>query len=47
MSCKVELVEKKDPSIQLETSKTSIKNLFNDLLHKTKVFKYQITVTRV
>ena len=47
MSYQVELVEKKDPLIQLETSKTSIKNLFNDLLDKTKVFKYQITVTRL
>ena len=26
MSCKVELVEKKDPLIQLETSKSSIKD---------------------
>ena len=47
MSYQVELVEKKDPLIQLETSKTSIKNLFNDLLDKTKVFKYQITVARL
>ena len=47
MSYQVELVEKKDPLIQLETSKTSIKNLFNDLLDKTKAFKYQITVTRL
>ena len=47
MSYQVELVEKKDPLIQLETSKTSIKNLFNDLLDNTKVFKYQITVTRL
>ena len=32
MWCKVELVEKKDPLIHLEASKSSIKNLFNDLL---------------
>ena len=44
MSCKVELVEKKDPLIQLEASKSSIKGLFNDLLDETKGFKYQITV---
>ena len=29
---------------QLETSKSSIKDLFSDLLNETKVFKYQITV---
>ena len=44
VSCKVELVEKKDPLIQLEASKSSIKDLFNDLLDETKGFKYQITV---
>ena len=37
-------VELKDPLIQLEASKTSIKNLLGDLLDKTKDFKYQITV---
>ena len=37
-------VELKDPLIQLEASKTSIKDLFGDLLDKTKDFKYQITV---
>ena len=31
--------------VQLETSKSSIKDLFNDLLSGTKSFKYQITVT--
>ena len=44
MSYKVELVQKKDPLIQLETSKSSIKDLSNDLLDETKGFKYQITV---
>ena len=44
MPYKVELVEKKDPLIQLEASKSSIKGLFNDLLDETKGFKYQITV---
>ena len=40
MSYKVEIVEKKDPLIQLEASKTSIKDLFKDLLDETKGFKY-------
>ena len=41
---KVELFEKKDPLIQLEASKSSFKDLFNDLLDETKGFKYQITL---
>ena len=32
---------KKDRIDQLEASKSSIKDLFNDLLHETKGFKYQ------
>ena len=44
ISYKVELVEKKDPIKQLEPSKAYIKDLFNDLLNKTKGFKYQITI---
>ena len=44
MSYKVEIVEKKDPVVQLEASKLSIKNLFNNLLNEIKSFKYQITV---
>ena len=44
MSYKVELVEKKDPIEQLEASKPSIKDLFNDLLNERKGFKYQITL---
>ena len=44
-SYKVEIVEREDPVVQLETGKSSIKDLFNDLfLNETKVFKYQITV---
>ena len=43
-SYKVEIVEKKDPILQLEASKLSIKNLFSDLLNETKGFKYHITV---
>ena len=43
MSYKVELVEKKKHSVtQLEVSKSSIKDLFNDLLNETKGFKYQL-----
>ena len=44
MSYKVEIIEKKDPIVQLEASKSSIKDLFSDLLNETKSFKYQITV---
>ena len=45
MSYKVEIVERKNPIVQLEASKSSIKELFSDLLNETKGFKYQITVT--
>ena len=44
MSYKVEIVDKKDLTVQLEASRSSIKDLFNDLLNKTRGFKYQITV---
>ena len=44
MSCKAEIVERKDPIFQLEASKSSIKDLFSNLLNETKGFKYQITV---
>ena len=44
MSYKVEIVDKKDLIVQLEASKSSIKDLFNDLLNETRGFKYQITV---
>ena len=44
MSYKVEIFERKDPIVQLEASKSSIKDLFSDLLNGTKGFKYQITV---
>ena len=43
-SYKVEIVEAKDPLAQLEASKSSIKDLFKDLLDESKGFKYQITV---
>ena len=44
MSYKVELIEKNDPIVQLESSKPSIKDSFSDLVNETKDFKYQITV---
>ena len=44
MSYKVEIIERKDPIVQLEASKSNIKDLFSDLLNETKSFKYQITV---
>ena len=42
MSYKVEIIEKKDPIVQLEASKSSIKDFFSDPLNETKGFKYQI-----
>ena len=44
MSYTVEIIERKDPIVQLEASKSSIKDLFTGLLNETKCFKYQITV---
>ena len=44
MSYKVEIIEKKDTIVQLEASKSSIKDLFSDLLNEIKGFKYQIMV---
>ena len=44
MFYKVEIVDKKDLIVQLKASKSSIKDLFNDLLNKTRGFKNQITV---
>ena len=41
MSYKVEIIEKKDPIKQIEATKSSIKDLFSDLLNETK---YQITL---
>ena len=43
-SYKVEIVERKDPIVQLEASKLSIKDLFSNLINEIKGFKYQITV---
>ena len=36
------MIEKKDPIKKSEASKSSIKDLFSDLLNETKGFKYQI-----
>ena len=44
MSYKFEILERKDPILQLEAIKLNIKNLFSDVLNETKGFKYQITV---
>ena len=44
-SYKVDIIEKKGPIKQFETSKSSIKDLVSDLLNETKGFKYQITIT--
>ena len=44
MSYKVELLAKKDPFTQLEASKSSIKDLLNDLLNESKGFQHQITL---
>ena len=43
-SYKVEIIDKRDVIIQLKASKTSIENLFKDLLVGMKGFKYQITL---
>ena len=42
-SYKVDIVDKKDPLVQLEVSKSSIEDLLKDLLNEIKGFKYQIT----
>ena len=40
MRYKIDLIGKKDPLSQIEASKSSIKDLFHDLLDETKGFKY-------
>ena len=42
MSYKFEIIEKKDPIVQLEASKLSVKDLFCDLLNETEGFKYSL-----
>ena len=41
---KLQLLIKKDSLVQLQASKSSIKDLFNDLLNEMKGFKYQTTL---
>ena len=43
-SYKVEIIEEKDLIVQLEASKSSIKDLLSNLLNEAKGFKNQITV---
>ena len=45
MSYKIEIIDSKDPLVQLEASKSSIEDLFKELLIEMKGLKYQITVT--
>ena len=42
MSYKVEIIERKDLIVQLEASKSSIKDLFSDLLNETKVLSIRL-----
>ena len=43
-SYKVEIVDQKDPLVQLQASKSSTEDLLKDLLDEMNGFKYQITV---
>ena len=47
MSYRIEIIEKKDPIKKLKATKSSIKDLFSDLLDEAKGFKYQITLKAV
>ena len=44
-SYKIEIVDKKDPIVQLKASELNVKDLFKDLLHEIKGFKYQLTLS--
>ena len=46
MSYNVETAERKDPIVQLEASKLSIKNLFSNLVNETKVSDYCKSLTK-
>ena len=46
MSYKVELDGQKDPIKHLEANKSSIKDIFSDLLNETKGFKCQKIQTK-
>ena len=41
---KIEIIDTKNHLARLEASKSTIKDLFKDLLNEMKGFKYQITV---
>ena len=43
-SYKIGIIDSKDPLVQLEASKLSIKDLFKNLLNEIKGFQYQIIV---
>ena len=43
-SYRIEIIDWNDPLVQLQASKSSIKDLFKDLLDEIKGFKYQILV---
>ena len=47
MLYKVEIIEKKDPIVQLEASKPIIKDLFSDLLNEPKGFKCKSFVKKI
>ena len=42
MSYRVDIIEKKDSIVQIEGSKSSIKDLFSDLLNETKVLSIRL-----
>ena len=42
MSYKVEIIEKKYPIVQLEASKSSVKDLFSDLFNGQRVFSIRL-----
>ena len=42
VSYKVEIIEKKYPIVQLQASKSSVKDLFNDLNKKKKVLSIRL-----
>ena len=44
-SYKIEIVDKKDPIVQLKASELSIKDSFKDLSNEIKGLKYQITLS--
>ena len=41
----MQIVDKKDPIVQLKASELNVKDLFKDLLHEIKGFKYQLTLS--